>query len=62
MLIAAWIFSTGIEEKSLGSMADLLGLGLCVQVTVCSGALEHLEVREIGRGGWRDCKGEKYSG
>lgn len=27
-----------------------------------SGALEHLEGREVGRGGWRGCKGEKYSG
>lgn len=51
MLIAAWIFSTGIEEKGLGPVADLLGWGLCVQVPVRSGALEHLEVREVGGGG-----------
>lgn len=25
------------------------------------GTLEYLEVREIGRGGWRDRKGEKHS-
>lgn len=63
MLIAAWIFSPGIEEKGLGSVAGLLGLSLCVQdPEVLSGALEHLDVWEKRRGGQRDPRGEKYSG
>lgn len=51
MLIAAWIFSAGTEEKGLGPVVDLLGWGLCVQVAVRSGALEHLEVGQVGGGG-----------
>lgn len=64
MLFAARIFSTGIEEDGLGSVSDPLGLGLCAggQVPkVHPGTLECLEVREIGRGGWRDSEGEKHS-
>ena len=63
MLIAAWIFSTRIEEDGRGSMSDLLGLGLCAgdRSPAHPGTLEYLEVREIGRGGWRDRKGEKHS-
>lgn len=61
MLIAIWIFMAGIEERGPGIVKDGLGLGPCAEGKIPEmrpRAHQHLEVREAGRGGWRDCERE----
>lgn len=52
-----WAFMTGIEERGLGTLREMLGLGLCAErkfQKMRHGTRQHLEVRDMG---WGICRG-----
>lgn len=51
MLITVWVVLTESEERGLGTLRHMLGLGLCAEwkfQEMRRGTLQHLEVREMG--------------
>lgn len=59
MLITIWVSMTG-TERGLGTLRDTLGWGVCAEGNsreMTSATLQQLEVREMGRGGWRGAEG-----